>query len=80
MTIGGLDENWAVLQTMFPHNWRELAKETGSLVRKLRNFKTEEEVMRTLLLHIANGYSLRETVARAKISIPKLIEESIFLN
>lgn len=68
MTSEGLDENWAVLQTMFPHNWRELAKETGSLVRQLRNFKSEEEVMRTLLLHVANGYSLRETVTRAKMA------------
>jgi hypothetical protein len=64
----GQNESWDVLQTMFPLNWRELAKETGSLVRKLRNFKDEEEVMRTLLLHIANGYSLRETVTRAKLS------------
>ena len=66
--IDGLNEDWDVLQAMFPPNWRELAKETGSLVRKLRNFKGEEEVMRTLLLHVANGYSLRETVTRAKMS------------
>ena len=66
--IDGLNEDWEVLQVMFPPNWRELAKETGSLVRKLRNFKGEEEVMRTLLLHVANGYSLRETVTRAKMS------------
>ena len=58
----GLDESWSVLQTMFPANWRELARETSALVRKLRNFKDEEAVMRTLLLHVANGYSLRETV------------------
>lgn len=64
----GLDESWFVLKTMFPCNWRELARETGSLVRQLRNFKDEEAVMRTLLLHLANGYSLRETVTRAKLS------------
>lgn len=62
------NESWNVLKTMFPLNWRELAKETGSLLRKPRNFKDEEEIMRTLLLHIANGYSLRETVTRAKLS------------
>jgi hypothetical protein len=62
------NESWNVLKTMFPLNWRELAKETGSLVRKPRNFKDEEEIMRALLLHIANGYSLRETVTRAKLS------------
>lgn len=64
----GLDESWSVLKTMFPGNWRELARETGSLVRQLRNFKDEEAVIRTLLLHVANGYSLRETVTRAKLS------------
>jgi len=64
----GLEEDWEVLKAHFPENWRQLAKESGSLVRKLRNFKSEEEVMRTLLLHVANGYSLRETVTRAKQS------------
>lgn len=63
-----LDESWAVLQTMFPSNWRELAKETKAVTRRLRNFESIESVMRTLLLHIANGYSLRETIARAKSS------------
>jgi hypothetical protein len=68
MINAALNEDWHVLETMFPNNWRELAKETGSLVRKLRNFKDEEAVMRTLLLHVANGYSLRETVTRAKLA------------
>ena len=63
-----MDDSWDVLMSMFPANWRELAKETSALVRKLRNFKDEECVMRILLLHLANGYSLRETVTRAKIS------------
>lgn len=61
-------EDWIILQKMFPENWRELARETGSLCRKLRSFKDEEAVMRTLLLHVANGYSLRETATRAKLS------------
>lgn len=68
MHAKGLDESWIILKRMFPDNWRELAKETGSLARKLRSFPNEETVMRTLLLHVANGYSLRETVTRAKLS------------
>ena len=54
--------------SLFPENWRELAKETKSLVRKFRSFSSEETLMRTLLLHIACGYSLRETTVRAKAS------------
>jgi hypothetical protein len=61
-------ENWAVLKTVFPQDWEALAIEKKALVRKLRSFKDTESVMRTLLLHVANGYSLRETVTRAKLS------------
>jgi hypothetical protein len=63
-----LDENWRVVLSLFPPNWRELAKETGAMARKLRSFSSEEAVIRTLLLHIAQGYSLRETVVKAKAS------------
>lgn len=63
-----LNENWEVLQTLFPANWKSLAKETGAMVRKLRTFESEDAVMRTLLIHIARGYSLRETVVKAKLA------------
>jgi len=61
-----LDENWHVLLSLFPQNWVALAKETGAMVRKLRTFPSEDAVMRTLLIHIAQGYSLRETTVKAK--------------
>jgi Transposase DDE domain len=63
-----LKNDWQILLTMFPQNWRELAKSTNAVTRKLRSFNDEESIMRTLLLHVANGYSLRETVTRAKIA------------
>jgi len=62
-----LNENWNVLLTMLPSNWQELAKETKALERKLRSFRDEESILRTLLLHLGNGYSLRETAVRAKM-------------
>lgn len=36
------------------------------MTRKLRSFDSVEAILHTLLLHIARGYSLRETVVRAK--------------
>lgn len=63
-----LEEDWQTLLKMLPTNWRELAKETKAIARKFRSFPNEESVMRTLLLHIAKGYSLRETVTRAKVA------------
>jgi len=61
-------DDWQILLTMFPENWKALAKSTKAMVRKLRNFENEESVMRALLLHIAEGYSLRETATRLKMS------------
>ena len=61
------DENWDVLKSFFPSSWEELAVLTGANSR-LRGFDSVEALMRTLLMHIAHGYSLRETVVRAKSS------------
>jgi hypothetical protein len=63
-----LTDDWRVLLKMFPKNWKELAVTTKAMVRKLRNFENEESVMRALLLHIAVGYSLRETSTRLRMS------------
>jgi hypothetical protein len=60
-----LDENWKVLMTLFPPGWREQARQSGA-VERLRGFSSPEELLRTLLLHVARGYSLRETVVQAK--------------
>jgi len=61
------EDNWKVLQSLFPSTWKELASLTGANTR-LRGFDSVEQLMRTLLIHIAHGYSLRETVTRAKAS------------
>lgn len=63
-----LEDDWQILLKMFPANWRELAKSTKAMVRKFRNFESEESVMRALLLHVAGGHSLRETATRIKMS------------
>ena len=62
------ETDWQILLRMLPSNWRELAKSTKAITRKFRNFESEESVLRTLLMHVGCGYSLRETVTRAKIS------------
>jgi hypothetical protein len=65
---GAGSEDWQILLRMLPTDWRELAKETKALNRKPKNFKDEETMLRIFFLHFANGYSLRETVTRAKIT------------
>ena len=61
------EENWQVLLSLFPGQWRERAVETGAVAR-LRGFSSAESLLRTLLLHIARGFSLRETVVQAKLA------------
>lgn len=62
-----VSEDWNVLLSVFPPGWEELAQKTGAL-KGLRKNKSAENLLRTLLLHIACGYSLRETAARAKVA------------
>ena len=58
-------EDWDVLSTFFPADWRELAVESGAL-KGLRKDKSPDGLLRVLLMHIWCGHSLRETAARAR--------------
>lgn len=58
-------ENWEVLLTFLPNGWEEKAKELGALLR-CRKFVNAESLLRTLLIHLADGCSLRETAVRAE--------------
>ena len=60
-----LSEDWELLVSFLPANWEELARTTGAL-RKLRKDKSPSNYLRTLMLHFGYGYSLRETVVRAR--------------
>jgi hypothetical protein len=60
-----MDEDWEVLKTLLPVGWESLARETGAL-KGLRKHKSAEDFLRCLLIHIGCGYSLRETVVRAR--------------
>jgi Transposase DDE domain len=58
-------ENWRMLLSLFPEGWEQLARDSGA-VERLRGFASAEVLLRTLLMHIATGHSLRETVVHAK--------------
>jgi hypothetical protein len=59
------EEDWELLTSLFPVDWRQTALSTHAL-KGLRQDKNEENLLRTLLLHVGCGYSLRETVTRAR--------------
>jgi hypothetical protein len=60
-----MDEDWPLLLSLMPSGWQDLARETQAL-KGLRQDKSADACLRTLLLHLACGYSLRETAARAR--------------
>jgi hypothetical protein len=61
------EENWRVLASLLPTGWQQMAWQSGA-VERLRGFPSTEVLLRVLLLHVARGYSLRETVVRSKLA------------
>jgi hypothetical protein len=61
------EENWKVLASLLPKGWQQMAWRSGA-VDRLRGFPSTEVLLRVLLLHLARGYSLRETVVRSKLA------------
>ena len=60
------DDWWAVLQCL-PRGWMEQARNTGA-IRRARAFRDPQLLLRALMIHLAEGCSLRETAVRARAS------------
>ena len=60
-----MDEDWPLLLPFFPVGWTDMATSNGAL-KGLRKDKSPENLLRTLLMHVGCGHSLRETVVRAR--------------
>ncbi len=61
----GMSEDWSLLVSFLPGNWRDLAAATGAL-KGLRKDKSAESLLRVLLVHLGCGHSLQETAVRAR--------------
>lgn len=59
------DSNWDYLLTLLPSDWQKMARTSGGVIR-LRGAASLDSLLRTLLLHIAHGCSLRTTSVVAK--------------
>ncbi len=74
-----IDEDWRVLLSLFPEEWEELGRKTGAITR-LRGFDSVGNVLRTLLMHVGTGWSLRETAVRAKLAGIAEVSDVTLLN
>jgi len=60
-----LNEDWDLLLSFLPANWKWLAARTRAL-KGLHGDRSPANAMRVLLLHVGAGLSLRETAVRAR--------------
>ncbi len=60
-----IETDWDYLLSFLPPDWEQMAADTGALLR-LRNFKETQSLLRTLMIHLLEGCSLRETAVHAK--------------
>jgi len=60
------NENWQCLKYFLPKGWEERARQLGAWRRTPRSIPSTESLLRLLLIHLADGCSLRETVVRAQ--------------
>lgn len=63
--VESIEQDWSVVTRMLPVDWENKAKELGA-VRRLRGFASVQAVLRVMLIHLADGCSLRETAVRAR--------------
>ena len=58
-------DDWQVIVRLLPENWEAMGRRCGAL-RRARGIRDAETLLRTLLVHLADGCSLVETAVRAK--------------
>jgi len=61
-----MDEEWNLLASFLPADWRDLAKETGAMRRARGEITSPEILLQVLLMHVATGMSLKQATARAQ--------------
>jgi hypothetical protein len=64
MTTTAIDGDWKIMLRFLPAHWASKAAELGALARK-RKIGSAEILLRVLLIHLADGKSLRTTAAYA---------------
>jgi len=65
MKTSPIQEDWEILLRFLPAGWEEKATEFGALARR-RKIESARTLLRVLLIHLADGKSLRTTAAYAQ--------------
>ena len=60
-----MTEDWRLLASFLPADWRRLAADTAAL-KGLRKDKSAETLLKVLMLYLGSAHSLRETAVQAR--------------
>jgi DDE family transposase len=60
-----ISTDWDIVKSFLPTDWVSSARQCGAL-RRSRKVDSAETLLRLILLHVAGGLSLRQTVVRAQ--------------
>lgn len=64
---GAMGEDWRLIESMLPAGWMDKARELHAL-RRTRGFADARALLQVMLIHLAEGCGLRETVTRAALA------------
>lgn len=62
-----VDEEWDLLASLLPDDWRGLASAHGAIRRQGREIPNADVLLQVILLHVATGLSLKQAAARARV-------------
>lgn len=62
-----LGEDWPIIERLLPEHWQAKARELGAF-RRAGGIRDARMLLQLMLIHLAEGCSLRETAARAELA------------
>ena len=61
-----IEDDWEVIRRLLPDDLERGAREHGAMRRRRGQVNSAEQLLRLILMHIAGGLSLEQTVTRAQ--------------
>jgi DDE family transposase len=61
-----IEDDWPVIRRLLPDDLEQSAREHGAMRRKRGQVQSAEQLLRLILMHVAGGLSLEQTVTRAQ--------------
>ena len=61
-----IEDDWPVIRRLLPDDLEQSAREHGAMRRRRGQVKSAEQLLRLILMHVAGGLSLEQTVTRAQ--------------